>query len=184
MSRILAVEFDGSDKLCRIVRTSGTSPGVLDVLATGHRLVEVDVDWCDRDQCYYQHDSGSWTGRVYLSPLVDGIRHRLWAKPEATFSRADGKGEMISAAEVEALGYDLDYGDRPDLKALDMSYGTVHWCERCDDMIPDSDHCFDHEYWCDECGDFYQKKGGATGQCEHFCEECSEAATDWCKEDH
>jgi len=178
---LAAIEFDSDGRACRIVRAYlPEGQGVLDVLATGHRMSESDVDWCERDQTLYVHEVGGWTGRVYLGQLVQGVRRKLWAHESTTFCRADGENEMISAADVAALGYDLVYGPQPDWAPDGWSGGRVHYCQRCDDMIPDRDHCFDHEYWCDDCGDFFQKKHD---QCEHYCHVCEIEKTDGC-EDH
>jgi len=177
-----AIEFDSDGRACRLVRAHlPEDQNILDVLATGHRMSESDVNWCNRDQTLYVHRVGGWTGRVYLGQLIQGVRHKLWARDDMTFSRASGGGEMISAAEVKTLGYDLVYGPKPIWAPDGWSGGAVHYCMGCDDNIPDRDHCFEHEYWCNDCGDFFQKR---TDQCEHFCEGCDEATTDFCRDGH
>lgn len=179
---LAAIEVDSDGRICRYLRTSYKRPEVLDILATGHTFDEFDADFCRRDETIYSHQSGGHTGRVYLSKLVSSARHRLWARDDMTFSTACSD-EMISAADIAELGYDLEQSEKPpaDLKAQlrDVSHGTVHYCQGCDDMIPDSDHCFEHEYWCDDCGDFFQK---AADQCEHYCHVCEVEKNDGCEE--
>ena len=133
---LVAVEFDSDGRACRLIRTFGPQPEMLDILATGHRLDESDVNWCKRDQTYYVHETGSWTGRIYLSKLCgDGARHRLWVREFMTFSE-NGKGdEMISAARVAELGYDLDYSpEKPCWAPGGWSESRCYYCERCDEM--------------------------------------------------
>lgn len=141
---------------------------LLKVVDHGHRLSEEDVNWCKRDQVYYQHDTGSWTGRVYLGRLMPGVRHRLWAAEDMTFSAANSD-EMLSDDEISELGYDLDQDSpKPRLSPYTFYESPTYYCKRCDDHLPDTDHC-DHVYWCGECGCLLDKRDEA---CEHYCREC------------
>ena len=177
---LAAIEFDTDGRACRLVRAHlPEGQGILDVLATGHRMSESDVNWCERDQTLYVHEVGAWTGRLYLCGLVGSVRHKLWVREDITFSNAGDSSEMISFDDVKALGYDIVYGPKPKWAPDGWSGGAVHYCMKCDDMIPDQDHCFEHEYWCDDCCDFFQKKHD---QCEHFCDVCEGEKTDWCEE--
>lgn len=178
---LAAVEFDSKGKVCRIVRSSyAPNLSVLDILATGHRLRESDVNYCKRDDTLYINDVGGWTGRVYLGQLVAGARHRLWAREDITFSHNGRGGAMISAAEIAALGYDLDYDCIPE-PILRAPYGhsSCYYCERCDDMIPEREHC-ECVFWCDTCGVLQDKK---TEACEHYCDQ-HELQLSHCEWDH
>jgi len=163
---ILALEYDSDGRLSRIVRAASAARTILDVLATGHRLDESDVNYCRRDDRYYRHEVGSWTGRVYLGQVMHGKRCKLWAREEATFSRASDGDRMIFAEDIAALGYDLVYGERPKLPY--MEEGDCYWCEKCNDMLPKREPC-DHVYWCDTCYELLSRK---TERCEHYCDQC------------
>lgn len=162
------IEFDTDGRPCRIVHKRGPARDVLTVLANGHRLDEEDVNYCRRDDMLYRNEVGSWAGRVYLSELVDGVRHRLWAAEDITFCRS-GSDEMLSVSEISELGYELDQDSpKPRLSPYDWTEGSTYYCKRCDDNLPDQDHC-EHVYWCGECGTLQDKK---TERCEHYCAEC------------
>lgn len=169
---IAAIEFDADGRPCRIIHMDAPAGPVLDrlldVVDKGHRLDEEDVNWCERDQCYYQNDVGSWTGRLYLGKLIDGVRHRLWARPDITFSTSSTDAPL-TPEEVSALGYDLDTDSpKPSLAGYCMYDGATYYCERCDDNIPDMEHC-EHVYWCGSCGCLLDKK---IERCEHYCDRC------------
>lgn len=165
---IAAIEYDSDGHVCRIVRKRGPARDILTVLAEGHRLDEEDVNWCKRDGIHYANEVGSWTGRIYLGQLMNGVRHRLWAAEDMTFSR-NNSDEMLSADEIRELGYDLDQtSPKPRLSPYTFYEGSTYWCKRCDDNLPDLDHC-EHVYWCGTCGCLLDKRDEA---CEHYCACC------------
>lgn len=177
---IVSVEYDTNNRPCRIIRTTREIPPLLDILATGHRLDESDVNWCKRDKTLYVHDVGCWTGRIYLAQLCHGLRHRLWVREGLTFC-GTGKGlDMISTKEVTKLGYDLEQGPYDNSWRKNSVWGRCYYCERCDDMIPEKDHC-ECVYWCDDCCEFLDRNNNT---CEHFCNACDAQGNEWCLEDH
>lgn len=121
-------------------------------LARPHILSEWDVEWCKRDECYYVHETGGWTGRVYLNQLVEGYREKFWAEEGIEFSNGNGVELDISEKRISELGYDRVHLDGPpeDLSQT-CEEQSCYWCCKCDDMIPSSDLC-EHMYWCDNCG--------------------------------
>lgn len=169
---IAAIEFDSNGRPCRIVRMDAPAGPVLDqlleVVDRGHRLDEEDVNYSKRDECCYRHDVGSWMGRIYLSKLCDGLRHKMWAHPEATFCGVSSD-EVLTEAEIVELGYDV-YSDSPNppLSRFFMTEGSTYYCERCDDNLPDQEPC-DCVYWCNTCGMLLDKK---SERCEHYCGDC------------
>jgi len=166
-----AVEFDSDGRPCRIVRMHYPAGSVLDQLLQvadrGHRLSEGYIDYCKRDGCYYQHEAGSWTGRLYLGKLVDGARHRLWAHPDITFSRITNDDPLIES-EIAELGYDLIDGPTPSLAEFWMTDGVTYYCERCEDSLPEGDPC-ECVFWCDACGAYWDRW---SEPCEHYCGAC------------
>ena len=169
---IAAVEINTDGKICRIVRLLDPARPVLEVIATGHRFSESDVAWCRRDARYYSRWSSSWTGRLYLNKLVDGVRHRLLLASIVTCSTSI-RDAPLSPAEISKLGYDVeDQEERIRLSSLTRNFGEVgytstYWCGQCNDCLPEDAPC-DCVYWCDDCGEHLDK----LRPCEHYCEGC------------
>ena len=170
------IEYDGADKVCRIIRVSDPARPVLEALASGHSYREYDVDWSKRDECYYGHESGGGHGRVYLHQICGGMR-KAWAKPFVTFAHASSDGPMLSMASIRELGYDLEVDEKiPTVGYIEWGVRT-YYCERCADFLPENEPC-ECVYWCDECCEWLNKK---SGRCEHYCAECDgQAGYNYC----
>lgn len=165
---MLMIELDSEGKVTRFVRghlPHQTNPidAFNQAINVGFRCAEVTVNWCKRDQCFYAHEVGSWTGWPYLHQLVQGARGKVWLDSAVTGGRDN---EPLTPEQINALGYEI-LPDRPTLPNLAYD-SDCYYCERCDDMIPDDDPC-DHVYWCNECGMSLDKQ---TEACEHYCDRC------------
>ena len=151
------VEWCSTGKVCRMIREVPMHEdlGVLDQLVVKmdrpHRLKQYDVNWCERDACYYFNYSGSWTGRLYINRKIPGHRSKIWTLPHIQLcgDGLDDDKRMLTPAEITERGYDF-VGDEELSGAptfIDEDIGCS-WCTVCGDMLPDNELC-PHMHYCD-----------------------------------
>lgn len=99
-------------------------------------LVTSDVDWCERDQCLYHHQSGAGGRGIHFSRLIGG-RHQLWILPGFAVSYS---GKRLSRWQLARLGYNL-VDEVPADPTLASDETLTTWCDTCQDWLPDNDPC-------------------------------------------
>ena len=156
--RLALVEWDSDGKVCRILSETLIPPkgNVLDDLVVKmdrpHRLNQYDIDWCKRDDAYYGHFSGCWTGRAYLNRHVPGYRSKLWLADGIQCCGDGDDDRLLSDTEIAELGYDVvELAGTPEDLSQTCEETSCYWCSVCEDMLPQNDHC-EHQRWCDACG--------------------------------
>lgn len=95
--------------------------------------VVLDVDWCERDEHYYFHESSSNGAQVPSVASMVSERSRVWVAP----------GVEIDCDRERVLELDLP----------DLFDGDTVFCTTCEDRLPCDDPC-DHVAWCDEHGEW------------------------------
>lgn len=121
----------------------------------GQAQVGIDINWCERDQLLYYHESfhGPLEESVFLSRLAnpDGPKALLWVKESLglyTCTTDIHKEEVVERSELLAMGYEL-IAEMPAIDFAEMVEGDTSYCDVCDDRIPHDDEC---EHFCSQCG--------------------------------
>lgn len=165
--RLAVVEWGANNKIVRalyvVVSKEDLRMPLLDrinkSITCQHRFDEYDVNWCERDQCYYAWNVGHSGGPVHLYRFADNVSHRLWADIDITFYDASNPDETLREnelldAEIKEMGYALVRSDECDSEVVDiLNYAdeeSCAWCKVCSDMLPENDLCA-HFYWCEDC---------------------------------
>lgn len=97
-----------------------------------------DIDWCERDQCYYSHMSGGgaiepWAERRYwAAQSVQEVRHSEGRVPKRL-------KQMPRPHSISSIVHQLESDETRTI-----------YCSICEDHLPDSCPC-SHIEWCDEC---------------------------------
>jgi len=157
--RLAYVSWNSDGKVDRIVHEDihdDSAENALERIARRlgrpHSLTEWDVNWCERDQDYYVHETGGWTGRLYLNRMIEGCQEKFWAADGIEFCLDTGGYDEITPEQVASLGYvRVLLPELPEDLTKTCEEQSCQWCESCDDMIPDNGLC-SHMYWCGLCG--------------------------------
>jgi hypothetical protein len=159
MSKLVYVEWDADGRISRVIRETllddsklNAADRIVNALDRPHQLTQFDVDWCNRDQCYYGHCSGHWSGRVYLNRHVNGHRSTFWAASHVQFCDDSCSSREIFSEQITERGYDrVILLNTPEDITRTCEEENCYWCSICEDTLPDNEPC-EHASFCEPCG--------------------------------
>lgn len=113
----------------------------------------IDIDWCRRDERYYWNETSWGCGTPALHGFVhpEKSKAKVWFAEGVEIQAYEGADKVTIGPEgLAALGYTLEV-EEPCLDFDEMWESDTHWCEFCEDHIPNYDYCATCQHFCPEC---------------------------------